>query len=68
MEILRRKRTARLKANAVYQEIVGDRGHVHMNSTKWSTLTNFIQYLGRENKAVVDETPKGWSAVIQNVA
>jgi hypothetical protein len=52
--------TARVKANTIYQEIVADRGHVHMNSTIWTTLSGFVQYLGRTNKAVVEETPKGW--------
>ena len=36
------------------------RYHVHMNSTKWLTLTEFVKYLGREGKCKVEETPKGW--------
>jgi hypothetical protein len=31
-----------------------------MNSTQWSTLTEFIKHLGRSGKCIVDETPKGW--------
>ena len=31
-----------------------------MNSTHWTTLTGFAKYLGKEGKAVVDETEKGW--------
>ncbi|KAK3189180.1 hypothetical protein Dsin_028741 [Dipteronia sinensis] len=31
-----------------------------MNSTKWSTLTEFIKHLGRAGKCKVEETPKGW--------
>jgi hypothetical protein len=34
--------------------------HVHMNSTKWTTLTEFIKMLGREGICEIDETPKGW--------
>lgn len=60
VEIIRRKRNARLKANAVYQELVSHRQHIHMNSTKWETLTSFLQYLGKKGIAVVDLTPKGW--------
>jgi DNA/RNA-binding protein KIN17 len=32
-----------------------------MNSTQWETLTDFVKWLGREGKCVVDETEKGWS-------
>ncbi len=39
---------------------MANRVHVHMNSTKWTSLTSFLQYLGREGKAVVDQTEKGW--------
>jgi DNA/RNA-binding protein KIN17 len=60
IEIIRRKRNARLKANAVYQELVSHRQHIHMNSTKWETLSSFLQYLGKKGIAVVDLTPKGW--------
>lgn len=31
-----------------------------MNSTIWSSLTAFCLYLGKEGKAVVDETERGW--------
>jgi DNA/RNA-binding protein KIN17 len=52
--------TKRVLANRVYQEYIGDKSHIHMNSTIWTTLTQFCKYLGREGKAVVDETEKGW--------
>jgi len=31
-----------------------------MNSTKWTTLSDFVQYLGRTGKCVVEETERGW--------
>lgn len=31
-----------------------------MNATQWETLTDFVKWLGREGKCVVDETEKGW--------
>ena len=31
-----------------------------MNSTIWSTLSIFVQYLGRTNKCRIDKTAKGW--------
>lgn len=36
------------------------RHHIHMNATKWLTLTEFVKHLGKEGKCRVDETPKGW--------
>lgn len=44
----------------VYQEYIHDRNHVHMNSTQWETLTDFVKWLGKEGHCVVDETEKGW--------
>jgi DNA/RNA-binding protein KIN17 len=52
--------TKRVFANRVYQEYIGDKDHVHMNSTAWTTLTGFCKYLGKEGKCIVDETEKGW--------
>ncbi len=52
--------TKRVKANTVYQEYIQDKGHLHMNSTRWVTLTGFVQYLGKAGIAHVDETEKGW--------
>ena len=48
-ELLRRQYgTKRVQANVVYQEYIHDRDHVHMNSTQWETLTDFVKWLGRE--------------------
>ena len=33
---------------------------MHMNSTKWYTLTEFVKYLGRTGQCKVEETEKGW--------
>ncbi len=51
--------TKRTHANQFYADYIKDRHHLHMNATKWTTLTGFVQYLGRTGKCVVDETPKG---------
>ncbi|KAI9145272.1 domain of Kin17 curved DNA-binding protein-domain-containing protein [Paraphysoderma sedebokerense] len=56
----RRYGTRRILANQVYQEYISDRHHIHMNSTEWATLTEFVKYLGREGMCQVEETPKGW--------
>ena len=52
--------TKRVKANTVYQEFIQDRNHLHMNATRWVTLTEFVKHLGRTGVARVDETEKGW--------
>ncbi|KAF9070134.1 domain of Kin17 curved DNA-binding protein-domain-containing protein [Rhodocollybia butyracea] len=56
----RRFGTKRVRANQVYQEYIADKQHLHMNSTRWVTLTEFIKHLGRSGIARVDETEKGW--------
>jgi len=56
----RRFGTKRVKANNVYQEHIRDKSHLHMNSTRWVTLTEFVKHLGRTGVARVDETEKGW--------
>jgi len=58
--IFKRFGTKRVKANNVYQEYIQDKSHLHMNATRWVTLTEFIKYLSRAGIAHVDETDKGW--------
>ncbi|XP_075989039.1 kin17 DNA and RNA binding protein [Anticarsia gemmatalis] len=61
LELLRRQfGTKRVNANKVYQDYISNRDHLHMNATQWETLTEFVKWLGREGKCVVDETEKGW--------
>ena len=44
-------------ANKFYQEYISnDRDHVHMNSTKWSSLTLFVKYLGKNSYVRVEQT------------
>ncbi len=52
--------TKRVEANKVYQEYIADKEHVHMNATRWETLTGFVMYLGKTGKCKVDQTEKGW--------
>ncbi|KAF5393421.1 hypothetical protein D9757_000771 [Collybiopsis confluens] len=56
----RRFGTKRVFANQVYQEYIGEKSHLHMNATRWVTLTEFVKHLGRTGVARVDETEKGW--------
>lgn len=52
--------TKRVRANEVYNVFIKDKGHVHMNSTVWHSLTGFVQYLGSSGKCKIDEGDKGW--------
>lgn len=42
-----------------YNEYIANKEHVHMNATKWPSLTEFVKYLGREGICRVEETEKG---------
>lgn len=52
--------TKKVNANNIYQEVISDKEHIHMNATHWATLTDFVQYLGKTGKCVVEETERGW--------
>lgn len=49
-----------MAATVVYNEFIHDRQHVHMNSTKWLTLTDFVKHLGKTGQCKVEDSPKGW--------
>ena len=51
--------TKQIHLNRFYQEVIADKEHVHMNSTKWSSLTEFAKHLGREGLVRVEENDKG---------
>ena len=46
-------------ANNVYQEYIKDKNHIHMNATRWCTLSGFVQYLGSSGKCKIEDTDKG---------
>ncbi|SGZ24070.1 BQ5605_C023g09696 [Microbotryum silenes-dioicae] len=56
----RRWGTKRVRINQVYQEFISDKNHLHMNATRFTSLTEFAKHLGREGIAHVDENEKGW--------
>lgn len=56
----RRYHTRRVHCNIVYNEYIQDKEHLHMNATMWPSLTEFVKYLGKTGKCVIDETEKGW--------
>uniref|UniRef100_A0A1I8NZB3 DNA/RNA-binding protein Kin17 WH-like domain-containing protein n=1 Tax=Stomoxys calcitrans TaxID=35570 RepID=A0A1I8NZB3_STOCA len=61
MELLRRRfGTKRTNANKIYQEYIADKNHIHMNATRWLTLSDYVKWLGRTGQVIADETEKGW--------
>jgi DNA/RNA-binding protein KIN17 len=47
-----------INVNRFYQEYIRDKEHVHMNATRWSSLTEFAKHLGREGIVTVKEDEK----------
>ncbi|KAL9602581.1 MAG: hypothetical protein Q9219_001725 [cf. Caloplaca sp. 3 TL-2023] len=45
--------------NHFYQEYIGNKEHVHMNATRWPSLTEFAKHLGREGICRVEDLDKG---------
>ncbi|KAF4977812.1 hypothetical protein FZEAL_5719 [Fusarium zealandicum] len=48
-----------VQINHFYQSYIANKEHVHMNSTKWPSLTEFAKHLGREGICRVEENEKG---------
>ncbi|PNP48355.1 hypothetical protein TGAMA5MH_00639 [Trichoderma gamsii] len=49
-----------VQINQFYQEYIANKEHIHMNATKWPSLTEFAKYLGREGMCRVEENEKGF--------
>jgi Domain of Kin17 curved DNA-binding protein len=49
----------KVQLNHFYQQVISKKDHIHLNATKWSSLTEFCKYLGREGICRVEETEKG---------
>ena len=49
----------KININHFYQEYISNKEHVHMNATRWPSLTEFAKYLGREGICRVEEGEKG---------
>ncbi|KAL8705017.1 MAG: hypothetical protein Q9201_001862 [Fulgogasparrea decipioides] len=45
--------------NHFYQEYIANKEHVHMNATRWPSLTEFAKHLGREGICRVEDLDKG---------
>ncbi|KAG0739341.1 hypothetical protein G6F22_009465 [Rhizopus arrhizus] len=51
--------TKRVLANRVYMDYIAQRDHIHMNATKWNSLSEFCKEMGRAGIFRVDETERG---------
>ena len=49
----------KVNINHFYQEYIANKEHVHMNATRWPSLTEYAKHLGREGICRVEETDKG---------
>ncbi|KAM3516049.1 hypothetical protein MY11210_000331 [Beauveria gryllotalpidicola] len=48
-----------VQINHFYQQYIANKEHIHMNATKWPSLTEFAKHLGREGICRVEEDEKG---------
>lgn len=60
ISLLRLRGRKRVFANAIYQELIKDKHHIHMKATVWTTLSGFVQYLAKTGRAEIEEAPRGW--------
>ena len=49
----------KINMNHFYQEYISNKEHIHMNATRWPSLTEFAKFLGREGICRVEEGDKG---------
>jgi DNA/RNA-binding protein KIN17 len=50
----------KVHANHFYQEYISNKEHIHMNATRWVTLTEFVKHLGRTGRVRVEDSDKGF--------
>lgn len=48
--------TKSINANRFYQEYIRQRDHIHMNVTRWKSLTSFVKHLGQNGLVKVIKT------------
>jgi DNA/RNA-binding protein KIN17 len=60
MELVRRRwRFKDILAKKAYNEYIQDKEHVHMNATRWITMTDFVNHLGKTGLCDVRESEEG---------
>mmetsp|Transcript_14074 Transcript_14074/g.22868 ORF Transcript_14074/g.22868 Transcript_14074/m.22868 type:complete len:436 (+) Transcript_14074:95-1402(+) len=56
----RRHQSKFVDSNTVYNEYIQERDHVHMNATRWATLSQFIKHLIENSIVRGEETERGY--------
>jgi DNA/RNA-binding protein KIN17 len=60
MELIRRRwRFKDILAKKAYNEYIQDKEHVHMNATRWVTLSDFVKHLGKAGLCDVNDSDEG---------
>lgn len=54
-----RYRSKKVLANTVFQDYIKDRQHTHMNSTRWTTLTEFANWLADKGMVTTEDSERG---------
>ncbi|KAI9826895.1 MAG: hypothetical protein M1832_005834 [Thelocarpon impressellum] len=49
----------KVNVNHFYNEYIANKEHVHMNATRWPSLTEYAKHLGREGICRVEEAERG---------
>lgn len=49
----------KINANHFYQEYIANKEHIHMNASRWNSLSEFVKFLGREGICRVEEGERG---------
>ncbi|MCJ1256696.1 hypothetical protein MMC24_004520 [Lignoscripta atroalba] len=49
----------KININHFYQEYIHNKEHIHMNATRWSSLTEFAKFLGTEGLCRIEDGDKG---------
>jgi len=49
-----------VSASKVYSQFGHDKYNVRLNSTRWATLTSFLEHLAATGKCKLNKTDKGW--------
>ena len=56
-----------VSANRVYKDYISDRNHVHMNATRWATLTAFCNHLAKKGLILIEGPDDNNSVLIKYV-
>ena len=57
LQLLRTSHTTKsVQINHFYQQYIADKQHIHMNATRWPSLTEFAKHLGREGICRVEDS------------